>query len=185
MQDKSSANLDSTPIRQELSTRINALQIKLRAALFSGWRDELGSRFDEAISSRAGTLCLISDPDAKVRSIGFGLLHRHWSPNPALEETYKQTITFDPEVNVRCAALFCLVGLYELTHACAIPIFLAKTAKDNSAPTELRLLTYQAVFEMMGAPRPIDLISKQIGSDGRLPDTLDWHALDSLLNVDQ
>jgi hypothetical protein len=175
-------NSGGEPTPEQLETKLRGMILKAKDAVVSRLRTALGDHFDDAASSPATTLRLTENPDPKIRGAAFGLLCEYWPPNPELEGLYRRTIMSDPDLHVRCGAMFCFIHLHKGTINQEVAQFLARIAKNESEPAELQSIAYKGVMRIMDLPIPLAIMRELRRCRDHLPEGLDWGVVDSLLS---
>jgi hypothetical protein len=110
----------------------------------------LGQRFEIMLASRDATVGALSDPDPKVRQGAFSLVADHWGPDAASEHLYRRVAFSDPNMNVRAAALHCLVRLHHGSMDRDLSRLLANVAKDPKNLPSLRGTAYLGLLTVQG-----------------------------------
>jgi hypothetical protein len=156
-------------------------RVKLCSFTHTAWRRLLGDQLEEMMLSREKTEQRVYDSDPTIRCGAFSLIAHHWGPTVALLEVYQRVAVFDPDAEVRSAAISCLAGLYKNKANGQVCALLARIVCDSVTPANLQSAAYLGFLLVAGATISPELDFAILQGEN-IKRYIDWELIRSMLD---
>lgn len=167
-------------VRAEILRGVRERKRRTVAVVGGRWEGMAGIHAAAMGESRAAAESYLSHPDPKLRRAALLAIKYHWTPDEAFKGHCERLVSEDHDVEVRSLALTCLAGCYSQSDDARIGRLAAQLVVDESAPRDLRLSAYSALFTIRGMPTEAVLAAHR--SRSRFPENIDWEFVDTFLH---
>jgi hypothetical protein len=136
-----------------------------------------GPYFDRMLQSYQATRDLLQHPDPRARLGALGMIREYWKPPPDFAQLCERMAREDPDVDVRCMALNCLIPAYYYgSEDLRIGRWLAEIVRDQSQAPLFRKIAYVMLF----AVRATD--DNPLAHTLQFPEQVDWSFVNTFLS---